>query len=65
MGHRIPLEDQRVKTIPVKVSAEEKQMIEDAARLDGQTTGSWLRSLGLKAARAKDGTRTKPRPLRR
>jgi hypothetical protein len=50
MTQRIPPQLHRVKTIPVKVSIEEKRIIEDAARRLGQGTGTWLRMLGLEAA---------------
>ena len=41
-----------VKTIPVKVSAEEKRLIENTARGRGQATGPWLRMLRFEAARS-------------
>jgi hypothetical protein len=50
MATKIPRRDQRLKTIPVKVSEGEKKLIEAAARRLGQRTGAWLRMLGLEAA---------------
>jgi hypothetical protein len=44
--------DVEIRTqLPIRVSVEEKAELEEAARLENLPTGTWMRTLSLKAAR--------------
>lgn len=43
--------NERTERIQVLVSKAEKSALEQASKRDSQSTSTWLRSLGLKAAR--------------
>ena len=48
---RLAKRERRIKTIHVKVTSEEKKLIERRASAVGMKTGTWLRGLGLEKGR--------------
>jgi uncharacterized protein (DUF1778 family) len=64
VNRRKPAQHRKEQLVQIRVTAEQKQIMTEAADRVGLDLSSWLRQLGLKAAEATSSTQIKSRMRR-